>query len=146
ITTKKMTRFLLSLEQAVDTVFAAVRGARRGETYIPRVPSASVMDVARALIGNRSIKIVETGIRPGEKVDEILISEEECHRAVDRGNYYAILPILPELRDSKEPLADLHGEYSSGTDVLAYDDVVALLEQHQLMPQDAPNQEVELVR
>ncbi|HUQ80036.1 MAG TPA: polysaccharide biosynthesis protein [Gemmatimonadaceae bacterium] len=146
ITTKKMTRFLLSLEQAVDTVFAAVRGARRGETYIPRVPAARVIDVARALVGTRPIKIVETGIRPGEKVDEILISEEECHRAVDRGNYYAILPILPELRDTAEPLADLHSEFSSGTEVMSYDEVVDLLERQQLMPEDAPPQTVELVR
>jgi UDP-glucose 4-epimerase len=54
ITTTDMTRFLLSLEEAVDTVFAAMRGARRGETYIPRVPSAKVTDVARALVGERN--------------------------------------------------------------------------------------------
>src|SRR5215203_816421 len=74
ITTTDMTRFLLSLEEAVDTVFAAIRGGRRGETYIPRVPSARVVDVARALIGDRDIETVVTGIRPGEKVHEILIS------------------------------------------------------------------------
>ena len=49
ITTPDMTRFLLSLDEAVDTVFAAVRGAGRGETYIPRVPSARVTDIAAAL-------------------------------------------------------------------------------------------------
>ncbi len=146
LTTTKMTRFLLSLDEAVDTVFAAVRGARRGETYIPRVPSARVIDVARALMGTRPIKIIETGIRPGEKVDEILISEEECHRAVDRGKYYAILPILPELRETTESLADLPGEYSSASEILSYDEVVELLERHQLMPEDAPDQAVELVR
>src|SRR5664279_2367818 len=67
ITTSDMTRFLLSLNQAVDTVFAAVRGAQRGETYIPRVPSAKVTDIAALLIGDRPIKTVVTGIRPGEK-------------------------------------------------------------------------------
>jgi UDP-glucose 4-epimerase len=76
ITTTDMTRFLLSLEEAVDTVFAAIRGGRRGETYIPRVPSAKVVDVARALVGERNIDTVVTGIRPGEKVHDILISEE----------------------------------------------------------------------
>jgi UDP-glucose 4-epimerase len=146
LTTKNMTRFLLSLEQAVDTVFAAIRGARRGETYIPRVPSAKVIDIANALVGTRPIKIVETGIRPGEKVDEILISEEECHRTVDRGSYYAILPILPELRDTTEVLADMRGEYSSATEVLSYDDVVELLAHHGLMPEHAPAQTPELVR
>ena len=99
ITTADMTRFLLSLDQAVDTIFAGVRGGGRGETYIPRVPSARVVDIAAALIGERPIETVVTGIRPGEKVHEILVSEEECHRTVDRGDYYAILPMLPELRD-----------------------------------------------
>src|SRR5579885_3439458 len=90
ITTTDMTRFLLSLEQAVDTIFAAVRGARRGETYIPRVPSARVTDIAAALVGDRKIETRVTGIRPGEKVHEILVSEEEAHRTLARGDYYAI--------------------------------------------------------
>ena len=46
ITTQEMTRFLLSLEQAVDTVFAALRDAEPGETYVPRVPSARIVDIA----------------------------------------------------------------------------------------------------
>src|SRR5689334_17992054 len=56
ITTTEMTRFLLSLEQAVDTIFAALRGASPGETYIPRVPSARVTDIAQALIGDQKIE------------------------------------------------------------------------------------------
>ena len=93
-----MTRFLLSLDDAVDAVFAAVRHNLPGETYIPKVASARVVDVADALINGRDISKVYIGARPGEKVHEILISEEECHRAIDRGDYYAVLPILPELR------------------------------------------------
>jgi UDP-glucose 4-epimerase len=53
VTTPEMTRFLLSLDEAVDTVFAALRFALAGETYVPRVPTARVVDVARALIGDR---------------------------------------------------------------------------------------------
>jgi UDP-glucose 4-epimerase len=63
-----MTRFLLSLEQAVDTIFAALKEAEPGETYIPRVPSSLVTDIAEALIGDEKIEITVTGIRPGEKV------------------------------------------------------------------------------
>src|SRR3984957_15558174 len=77
ITTPEMTRFLLSLNDAVDTVFAAVAEGLPGETYIPRVPSAQVTDIAKVLIGDRSIKTKIVGIRPGEKVHEILVSEEE---------------------------------------------------------------------
>jgi UDP-glucose 4-epimerase len=138
ITTEDMTRFLLSLDQAVDTVFAAMRGANRGETYIPRVPAARVTDVARALIGDRPIDTVVTGIRPGEKVDEILVSDEESHHTVDRGDYYAILPLLPELRATGEPLARLDGEYSSGAEPIPFDDVVRLLASHGLLLEDVP--------
>jgi UDP-glucose 4-epimerase len=72
ITTPDMTRFLLSLDQAVDTIFEAVRLGQPGETYIPRVPSAKVIDIAEALIGERKIGTEITGIRPGEKIHEIL--------------------------------------------------------------------------
>src|SRR5665647_3038024 len=65
LTVLDMTRFLLSLDQAVDTIFTAVREARRGETYIPRVPSAKVTDISAILIGDRPVQIVVTGIRPG---------------------------------------------------------------------------------
>jgi UDP-glucose 4-epimerase len=133
ITTTDMTRFLLSLEEAVDTVFAAIRGGRRGETYIPRVPSAKVTDVARALIGERGIDTIVTGIRPGEKVHEILISEEECHRSVERGRFYAIRPVLPELHEGSEPIAALPGEFSSANEVMSYGDVVGLLTRQHLM-------------
>ncbi len=113
ITLKEMTRFLLSLEQAADTVFAAADTALPGETYIPKVPSARVLDIAEVLINGGAIPITYTGIRPGEKVHEILVSEEECHRTIERGGYYVIRPILPELRE--KPLAQpvLQREYSS---------------------------------
>jgi FlaA1/EpsC-like NDP-sugar epimerase len=117
ITTPDMTRFLLTLDHAVDTVFAAMREARRGETFIPRAPSARITDLVEVMIDGRDIPVVMTGIRPGEKTHEILVSEEECHRTTRRGDYYAILPILPELREGDfEPA--LRGEYSSMDDLL----------------------------
>jgi UDP-glucose 4-epimerase len=133
ITTTDMTRFLLSLEQAVDTIFAAVRGAKRGETYIPRVPSARVTDVAAALIGDREIETHVTGIRPGEKVHEILVSEEEAYRTVERGDYYAIQPMLPELLEGEKAENPLGREYSSADDLMTREQVGALLERHKLM-------------
>jgi UDP-glucose 4-epimerase len=146
ITTEDMTRFLLSLEQAVDTIFAALRGAKRGETYIPRVPSARMIDLARALIGDRKIKIEVTGIRPGEKIDEILISEEERYRTVDRKKYYAIQSILPELRPRDDTPADLPGEFSSATDVMNYDQMCALLKEKRLRLEDVDAAEGEFLR
>ena len=105
-----------------------------------------MIDLARAMIGDRPIKIEITGIRPGEKIDEILISEEERRRSVDRGKYYAIQPILPELRDAEERLADLPGEYSSATDLMSYDDLVALLKEKRLRVEDADRNGGELLR
>jgi len=136
ITTSDMTRFLLSLNQAVDTVFAAVRGAQRGETYIPRVPSANVTDIAAVLIGDRPIQTVVTGIRPGEKVHEILVSEEECHRTVERGDFYAIQPILPEIRTGTAFTPALAGEYSSSNNVMNRAELVELLTSQHLLIED----------
>ena len=137
ITSPEMTRFLLSLDDAVDTVFAALKEARRGETYIPRAPSTTVINIGRALIGSRDIPVKIVGIRPGEKMHEILISEEEVHHCVQRGAYYAIQPMLPELRQGavSEPNA-LVKEYSSGDDVLDLAGTAALLRKHRLMVED----------
>lgn len=127
ITTKEMTRFLLSLDHAVDTIFEAVRNAERGETYIPKVPSARVIDIASLLMGDRPIPIQYVGIRPGEKIHEILISEEECHRAIERNGYYAIHPILPELNGGKMDETILRGEFSSADHTLSLMDLEELL-------------------
>jgi len=146
ITTPEMTRFLLSLDQAVDTIFAAVRDARRGETYIPHVPSARIMDIAAVLIGERSIQMVFTGIRPGEKVHEILVSEEERFRTIERTNYYVILPILPELRVSLEVIQPLEDEYSSAHYVMDRPTLEILLRKERLMVEDTSEKMHELLR
>jgi FlaA1/EpsC-like NDP-sugar epimerase len=146
ITTTDMTRFLLSLDQAVDTVFAAIRGARRGETYIPRVPSANVTDIVEVLIGGRPIQTVITGIRPGEKVHEILVSEEECHRTVDRGRYYSILPMLPEVHQEEQFEPALTGEYSSAGSVMDRAALAELFRTHRLRVEDQLVIEGELLR
>ncbi len=137
ITDPEMTRFLLSLDQAVDTVFTALREAKPGETYIPRVPSATVMQIAKALIGDRNISIEMIGIRPGEKIHEILVSEEEANHCVERGEYYAILPMLPELRDpNRNEVNALRKEFSSADVVLDMESTVGLLKKHKLMVED----------
>ena len=146
ITTTDMTRFLLSLDQAVDTIFNALHNANRGETFIPRVPSSRVVDIAAALIGERPIEMVVTGIRPGEKVHEILVSEEEGHRTVERGDYYAILPMLPELRKSELEGRPLGHEFSSSDNLMSPEEVAALLKRHDLMLPMRPSFQPELLR
>jgi UDP-glucose 4-epimerase len=145
ITTTEMTRFLLSLEQAVDTIFAAVQHGKRGETYIPRVPSSRVIDIAEVLIGERSIKTIISGIRPGEKVHEILVSEEEAYRTIERGNYYVILSMLPELREAASVKTPLVKEYSSADNMMSKLELKALLGKHHLLVEDKPTFEDALV-
>jgi FlaA1/EpsC-like NDP-sugar epimerase len=127
ITLAEMTRFLLGLDRAVDTVFAALRDGQPGETFIPRVPSARVVDVARALIGNLDVPIVFTGVRPGEKIHEIMVSEEERFRTVERNDHYVILPVLPELRQASDNEVVLQREYSSEHDTVSVEDLRKLL-------------------
>lgn len=127
VTTPEMTRFVLDLRQASTTVFSALREARPGETYIPKVPSARVLDIAKILINGKDIPIIFTGIRPGEKVHEVLVSEEECSRTVERGDHYVIRPILPEMRKNGAGGRTLDEEYSSQHVTLSAHDLRALL-------------------
>lgn len=146
ITTPEMTRFLLSLDQAVDTIFAAVKNGRRGETYIPRVPSAKVTDIAQSLIGNRHIKTIITGIRPGEKVHEILVSEEESHRTIKRGDYYVIQPILPELCSTERTKTTIGHEYSSNDNIMQPSELHKTLENFDLMIKEGTRGNGDLLR
>lgn len=148
ITAPKMTRFLLSLDQAVDTVFAAIKGARRGETYVPNAPSATVENIARALIGKRKVPTKILGTRPGEKMHETMVSEEEIHHCVRRSNYYAIQPMLPELAPPRgERKLALTKEFSSADAVLSLKGTAELLRRHHLLVEDvAPASAFELLR
>ena len=137
VTVPEMTRFLLSLNQAVDTVFAALHYARAGEIFVPNAPSATALNIAKALISEREIEIKITGIRPGEKMHEIMVSEEEKNHCVKRGDYYAILPMLPELFDAGEQEQNvLTKEFSSVDRVLDFEGTVALLKKHHLVSED----------
>lgn len=148
VTVPGMTRFLLSLDQAVDTVITALKEAYPGETYIPKAPSATVMNIAKALVENRPIEIVVTGIRPGEKMHEILVSEEEANHCIKRGDYYSILPMLPELQNVTDLESNaMAKEYNSADDVLDLDGTIELLKKHKLMVNDVQiNNHGELLR
>lgn len=134
LTVPDMTRFLLSLDQAVDTVFEAIHRALPGEIVVPRAPSATVLDIAHALIGDRGIDTKIVGIRPGEKMHEIMVSEEECNHTVGRGDYLAILPMLPELLSESEAAKEKLGrEFSSADTIMSRDETRALLFKHKLL-------------
>jgi UDP-N-acetylglucosamine 4,6-dehydratase len=90
ITDERMTRFWITLEQGVELVMRAMEEGLGGELFIPKIPSMKVVDLVAALPGKCTTKVV--GIRPGEKLHESLIGEDESKSARDRGDYYVVLP------------------------------------------------------
>ena len=133
ITTKDMTRFLLSLDTAANIVFDAIRFGRAGDTYVPELRSINIMDLAEIMIGERKANIEYIGVRPGEKIHEILISEEEILRTIKRDDYYVICPLLPELREEKIEKPALTKELSSADCVMGKSELKAFLEREGLL-------------
>lgn len=140
ITDMDMTRFLMTLDQSVDLIFQAYLHAHPGETYLPMVPCAKIVDVVSAVAENDQYPTYVTGVRPGEKLHEILVSEEERPRAERRNDNIVIRAILPELRHDAAASAPIpfEGEYTSAQDTLTPDAVAALLRQHGLTVSTAP--------
>ncbi|WP_207477491.1 polysaccharide biosynthesis protein [Arenibaculum pallidiluteum] len=146
ITDPGMTRFLLTLEDAVDTVLAAVEHGARGETFIPRVPGALITDVARVLVGDRPVATKVVGIRPGEKLHEVLVSQEEAARTRARHGYYVIGPLLPDLRSAADAAEPGIGRFCSSDDLLDLAGVRDLLARNRLLIGDVAEDEDELLR
>ncbi|MEK9571391.1 MAG: polysaccharide biosynthesis protein, partial [Paracoccaceae bacterium] len=92
ITDERMTRFMITLEQGVEMVWHAFEDMAGGEIYVKKIPSMSVVNLARAIAPECKLKIV--GIRPGEKVHEQLISEEDANYTFEFPHYYKILPSI----------------------------------------------------
>jgi len=93
ITDERMTRFWLSLEQGVRFVIRCIEQMHGGEVFVPKIPSTKVVDLARAIVPNAKIDIV--GIRPGEKLHEALISEDEARNTVEREDMFVVIPTEP---------------------------------------------------
>lgn len=90
ITHMEMTRFWITLEQGVDFVIDSLERMRGGELFVPKIPSMRIADLARAI--GPDCELQEVGIRPGEKLHEVMISEDDARHAVEHDSYYAILP------------------------------------------------------
>jgi UDP-N-acetylglucosamine 4,6-dehydratase len=90
ITDNRMTRFWLTLDQAVDLVVNALCHMQGGEIFVPKIPSMKIMDLAKAIAPECEIEVI--GIRPGEKIHEALITEEEGRNTVAYNGMYVIMP------------------------------------------------------
>lgn len=118
ITDEKMTRFWLPLEQTVDFVLNALDKSVGGEVFVPRISSMRIVDLARVICPDCKIKIV--GIRPGEKLHEILISEDEGRKTkILNNNFYMILPQFawtPKVFEKHEKLTGVPERFSYRSD------------------------------
>lgn len=92
VTDERMTRFWITLDQGVDLVTWAAANMHGGEIFIPKIPSMRVSDVARVMAPECKINVV--GIRPGEKLHEVLLTEDEAARSMDAGEYFVIKPLF----------------------------------------------------
>lgn len=116
ITDPRMTRFWLTLEQAVQFVIQSLQRMEGGEVFVPKIPSMKILDLAEAIAPG--CKIENTGIRPGEKLHEALLSEDEARHTVEFDDSYVITPMHPWWKDAadfKRPRMPEGFRYSSET-------------------------------
>jgi UDP-N-acetylglucosamine 4,6-dehydratase/5-epimerase len=136
ITDPAMTRFNISLQEGVDMVLSVLESAQGGEIFVPKIPSYRITDVARAI--GPDCEHVVTGIRPGEKIHEEMITASDSLNTVDLGSYFAILPSAGA--HSVESYCAAHGgkpmppgsAYQSGsnTDFLTVEQLRRLIAEH----------------
>jgi UDP-N-acetylglucosamine 4,6-dehydratase len=93
VTDPRMTRFLITLQQGVDFVIGCTERMHGGEVFVPKIPSARIMDIAEAIAPGCEVRNI--GIRAGEKLHEVLVSEDEARHTVELENMYIILPTHP---------------------------------------------------
>jgi UDP-N-acetylglucosamine 4,6-dehydratase len=101
ITDDRMTRFWITLEQAVDFVLSRLGMMEGGEVFVPKIPSMRVVDIAEAIAPDADRRV--SGIRPGEKLNEVLVTEDESRHAHELEDSYVIYPEFPSWRS--EPYA-----------------------------------------
>ena len=104
ITDERMTRFMITLEQGVELVWHALTDMIGGEIYVKKIPSMSVVDLARAVAPECKLKFV--GIRPGEKLHEQMIGEEDADYTFEYPKHYKILPVINDWSTSPERIKD----------------------------------------
>ena len=92
ITDRRMTRFFITLESSVQFVISCFKEMKGGEIFIPKLPSIKIIDIAKSLAPNSKIKII--GVRPGEKINEILVPKDDSNFTYESKNYYIIAPSI----------------------------------------------------
>ena len=95
-----MTRFNITLKEGVNFVNNCLKIMQGGELFVPKLPSFKITELAKAIDPKKKIKII--GIRPGEKLHEEMISENESNEIIDMKKYYVVLPIMERVNWNKK--------------------------------------------
>ncbi len=136
ITDERMSRFWITLPQAVEFVLSRAALMEGGEVYVPKIPSMRVSEIADAIAPDAERLI--TGIRPGEKLSEVLVTEDESRHANELEDCYLIRPEFPMWRDAPYPGVPVSEgfRYSSDTnpDQLTAEELREMLPSLQLVP------------
>lgn len=133
ITDERMTRFWITLDQAVRFVEKSLETMNGGEIFVPKIPSMKVTDLARAICPEAKTKFI--GIRPGEKLHECMITEDESRSALELEDRYIIKPMFPwwsdEYHVEGKPVAE-NFRYDSNTNTqwLGVDELAGLIEKN----------------
>ena len=139
ITDKEMTRFSITLQESINLVMEGINNGWGGEIIVPIAPSYRITDVAKAVAPD--IEYREVGIRQGEKLHEVMVSEYESYTTVKRGNYYIITPLedkwnYKEYCQKTGAIKVENGfEYNSGDNTiwLSVEDIKSLIEKEEIM-------------
>jgi UDP-N-acetylglucosamine 4,6-dehydratase/5-epimerase len=94
VTDLRMTRFWISIQEASKFVFDSLEMMTGGELYVPKIPSMKIIDLARAI--DTDISLREIGLRPGEKLHEEMISSDDSRRTIDLGKRFVVMPVVAE--------------------------------------------------
>ncbi len=151
ITDPEMTRFVMSTHDAVDLVLGSMDHALGGEVFVPKMPALRIVDLARAMISTlaplhgfdpEQIKVEIIGRKPGEKLYEELLTEEEARRVLTLGDFYVILPAFRDFYEIEYdyPAASTHvgGVYRSDSQpLMTVSEIVCYLQNSGLVPAKA---------
>ena len=139
ITHKEMTRFWITLQEGVDFVLKNLERMQGGEIFVPKIPSVRIIDLAKSMAPNLPIKII--GIRPGEKLHEIMCPADDSHLTIEFEDYFVIAPSITFFSRENDFTSNSIGEvgvavkqgteYNSGTNphFLTIDEIISYNQQ-----------------
>jgi len=147
LTDERMTRFFLNLESAIGLIFKSIEDSVGGEIFVMKMPSVRIVDLLQVMIdelSDKEIPISKIGIRPGEKIHEVLVSRYDTGRVIDEGDYFIILPLihLPKIKEKyAERVFISDTEYGSNSaGPLGKDEIREMLERDGWLDKEGPSE------